>query len=222
MKNLDLLLGIMEIIENQKIGKNDQKSIEIKLLIFCLLLVFLCTQKVRALQNRSVCPAVRLHDKASRANPIVMKFCAQNRLIDISVEFKDENDWSTPSWFIAENVIIPVGLLHGVSHKKTTSVSESTEKHPILQSLKSCICGKKISHQYRSFGKIQVSQFQLEILKILKNQKTLQNLWASIFSYYMVKNEFQIYILVLHELTHSPTCFFLFCICIKKHFFGTH
>ncbi len=37
----------------------------------------------------------------------------------------------------------------------------------------------------------------------------------------MVKNEFQIYILVRHELAHSPTWFFLFCICIKKIFFGT-
>ncbi len=100
-----------------------------------------------------------------------MKFCAQNRLIDISVEFEDENDWSTPSWFIAKNVIIPVGLFHEVSHKRNTSVSESTERCPIFQSLKSCICGKKISHHYRSFGTIQVSQFQLEILKIRKNQK---------------------------------------------------
>ncbi len=32
---------------------------------------------------------------------------------------EDEKDWSTPSWFIAKNVIIPVGLFHGVSHKKT-------------------------------------------------------------------------------------------------------
>jgi hypothetical protein len=38
----------------------------------------------------------------------------------------------------------------------------------------------------------------------------------------MVKNEFQIYILVRHELAHSPACFFLFSICIKKYFFATH
>ncbi len=64
-------------------------------------------------------PSVRLHDNASKANPIVMKFCAQNRLIDISVEFEDENDWPTPSWFIAKNVIILVGLFHRVPPKKT-------------------------------------------------------------------------------------------------------
>jgi hypothetical protein len=67
---------------------------------------------------------------------------------------EDENDWSTPSWFIAKNVVIPVGLFHGVPPKKNTSVFESTERYPILWSLKSCIFGKKISHQYRSFGKI--------------------------------------------------------------------
>ncbi len=42
-----------------------------------------------------------------------------------------------------------------------------------------------------------------------------------IFSCYMVKNSFQIYILVRHELAHSPTCFFQFCICIKKFFWYT-
>ncbi len=81
----------------------------------------MCTQKVSTLlKSVSVSgrPSVRLSDNAPRANPIVMKFFALNRLIDISVEFEDEHDWSTPSWFIAKNVIIPVGLFHGVSPKK--------------------------------------------------------------------------------------------------------
>ncbi len=57
--------------------------------------------------------------------------------------------------------------------------------------------------------------------KFVKNQKNLQNLWAWVFSSYMVKKEFRIYILVLHELAYSPICFFLLCICMKKLFFGT-
>jgi hypothetical protein len=36
----------------------------------------------------------------------------------MSVEFEDENDWSTPTWVIAKNVIFPGGLFHGVSPKK--------------------------------------------------------------------------------------------------------
>ncbi len=37
---------------------------------------FFWTQKVSTLYNRSVCPASRLHDNSSKANLIVMKFCA--------------------------------------------------------------------------------------------------------------------------------------------------
>jgi hypothetical protein len=36
----------------------------------------------------------RLHDNSSKAHPIVMKFCTQNCLINISVEFEDGNDSS--------------------------------------------------------------------------------------------------------------------------------
>jgi len=81
---------------------------------------------------------------------------------------------------------------------------------------------KKSAINIAPFGKYRHHNFSLKSWKFLKNEKTLQNLWAWVFSYCMVKNEFQIYIVVLHELTHSPTCFLLFCICIKKKFFGTH
>src|ERR1700722_9902710 len=57
----------------------------------------------------SVRPSVRIHDNSSKAHPIVMKFCTQNCLINISVEFEDENDWSRPSRVIAKNVIIFYG-----------------------------------------------------------------------------------------------------------------
>ncbi len=132
----------------------------------------------------SVSMSGRLSDNSAKAYPIVMKFCAQNRLIDISVEFEDENDWSTPSRFIAKNVIIPVGLFHGVSPKKNISVFQSSERYPILWSLKSFICGKKISHQCRSFLKIQVSQFQLEILKIPKKRKNFAKFLG--FSFFLL------------------------------------
>ncbi len=46
-------------------------------------------------------------------------------------------------------------------------------------------------------------------------------MWTWFFFHYMVKNEFQIYILVRYELAHSPTCFFFFCICIQKKFWDT-
>ena len=54
----------------------------------------------------SVSVSVRLHDNSSKAHPIVMKFCTQNCLINISVEFEDENDSSKNGLVIAKNVII--------------------------------------------------------------------------------------------------------------------
>ncbi len=77
---------------------------------------------------------------------------------------------------------------------------------------------KKSAINIVPFGTYRSHNFSWKSWKFLKNEKTLQNLWAWVFFYYMVKNEFQIYILVLHELTHPPTYFFLFCICIKKIF----
>jgi hypothetical protein len=71
-------------------------------------------------------------------------------------------------------------------------------------------------------GRYRSHSFSWKSWKFLKNQKNLQNLWSWVFSYYMVKNEFKIYILVLHELADSPICFFLFCICMEKMFFGAH
>ena len=40
----------------------------------------------------SVRPSGRLHDNSSQFHPIELKFCAQNCLINISVEFEDEKD----------------------------------------------------------------------------------------------------------------------------------
>jgi hypothetical protein len=44
--------------------------------------------------SMAVRPAGRLHDNSSQLHSIELKFCAQNCLINISVEFEDEN---TPS-----------------------------------------------------------------------------------------------------------------------------
>ena len=64
--------------------------------IFTILLyvLFLCTQKVSTLESVSVSvrPSVRLHDNSSQLHSIELKFCAQNCLINISVEFEDETD----------------------------------------------------------------------------------------------------------------------------------
>jgi hypothetical protein len=132
---------------------------------------------------------------------------------------EDENDWSTPSWFIAKNVIIPVGLFHGVSHKKKHKCLPIDRKVSYLVELeKLYLWLKKSAINIVPLVRYRSRNFSWKSWKFLKNEKTLQNLWAWVFSYNMVKNEFQIYILVLHELAHSPTCFFLFCNCIKKCF----
>jgi hypothetical protein len=56
-------------------------------------------------------PAGRLHDNSSKLHPIVMKFCTQNCLINISLEFEDENDSSRNCWVIAKNVFISCAFL---------------------------------------------------------------------------------------------------------------
>jgi hypothetical protein len=133
---------------------------------------------------------------------------------------EDENDWSTPSGVIPKNLIIPDDLFHGAPHKKKClridrKVSYLVELEKLHMWEKNQPSISFLWEWYRSHN------FSLKSSKFVKNKKNLQNLWAWVFSYYMVENEFQIYILVLHELTHSPTCFFLFCICMKKKVFGT-
>jgi hypothetical protein len=61
---------------------------------------FLCTQKVSTLlESVSVAgrPAVRMHDNFRKECQIVVKFSTQFSLINISVEFEDEPDWTSPS-----------------------------------------------------------------------------------------------------------------------------
>jgi hypothetical protein len=51
-----------------------------------------------------VCPVGHVHDNSSQLHPIELKFCAQNRLINISVEFEDEKDPSRNGCVIEKTV----------------------------------------------------------------------------------------------------------------------
>jgi hypothetical protein len=86
---------------------------------------FLCTQKMSTLLKSvsvSVRPSVRLSDNSSQLHPIELKFCVQNYLINISVEFEDENDPSRNGWVIEKIVIfdqtIPEGGVQRFFQKK--------------------------------------------------------------------------------------------------------
>ena len=54
----------------------------------------------------SVSVSGRLHDNSSQLHSIELKFCTQNFLINISVEFEDEKDPSRNDWVIEKIVII--------------------------------------------------------------------------------------------------------------------
>ena len=55
----------------------------------------------------------RIHDNSSQLHPIELKFCTQNCLINISVEFEDENDPSRNDWAIEKIVIIDQTIPEG-------------------------------------------------------------------------------------------------------------
>ena len=76
---------------------------------------FLCTQKkwVHSKIGQCVRPAVRSHDNFRQCHPIELKFCTQNCLINISVEFEDENDPSRNDWAIEKIVIIDQTIPEG-------------------------------------------------------------------------------------------------------------
>ncbi len=50
-------------------------------------------------------PAGRLHDNSSQLHSIELKLCAHNCLINISVEFEDENDLLRNGWVIEKIAI---------------------------------------------------------------------------------------------------------------------
>ena len=62
--------------------------------------------------SQYVRPVGRLHDNSSILHPIKLKFCTQNCLINISVEFEDENDPSRNGW-----VIEKIAIIHPTIHE---------------------------------------------------------------------------------------------------------
>ena len=72
--------------------------------------------------GQCVRPAVRLFDNSSQLHSIELKFCAQNCLINVSVEFEDEKDPSRNGWVIEKIVIfdqtIPEGEYRDFSKKQ--------------------------------------------------------------------------------------------------------
>jgi len=56
-------------------------------------------------------PSGRLHDNFRKESRIVMKFSTQFSLINISVKFEDEPDWTSPSWIIAKILIFSYAFL---------------------------------------------------------------------------------------------------------------
>ena len=60
-----------------------------------------------------MCPSGRLHDNSSQLHSIELKFCAQNCLINISVEFEDEKDPSRNGWVIEKIVIFDQTIPEG-------------------------------------------------------------------------------------------------------------
>jgi hypothetical protein len=74
-----------------------------------------------------------------------------------------------------------------------------------LWSFKSSICGLNISHHYRSLGNdIGLTVLAGNPQNSEKTKKIAKFVGLSFFSYYMIKNEFQIYIFVRHfSSTHN-------------------
>ncbi len=63
--------------------------------------------------GQCVRPSVRLHDKSSQLHSIELKFCAQNCLMNISVELEDEKDPSGNGWVIEKIFIIDQTIPEG-------------------------------------------------------------------------------------------------------------
>ena len=122
-------------------------------------------------------PAGRLHDNSSQLHPIELKFCAQNCLINISVEFEDKKDPSRNGWVIEKIVIfdqtIPEGGYRDFFQK--TIFSQNYSKHIWIDSVfradseynisfesnrsfltKSCL--KKVSNTQKLYPETNVSR----------------------------------------------------------------
>ena len=86
--------------------------------IVCILkqsFIFFCVLKKWGHSRIGQCvrPSGRIHDNSSQLHPIELKFCTQISLINISVEFEDENDPSRNDWAIEKIVIIDQTIPEG-------------------------------------------------------------------------------------------------------------
>ena len=54
----------------------------------------------------SVSVSGRLHHNSLKRDLVVIKFCTQNCIINIPIEFEDETDWARPSCVIVNRLII--------------------------------------------------------------------------------------------------------------------
>ena len=126
----------------------------------------------------SVSMSGRLHDNSSQLHPIELKFCAQNCLINISVEFEDEKDPSRNGWVIEKIVIfdqsIPEGGVQGFFSKKyfsqnylkhiwIDSVFRADSEYDISfesnRSFLTKICLKKVSNTQKLYPETNVSRY---------------------------------------------------------------
>jgi hypothetical protein len=84
---------------------------------------------------------------------------------------EDENGWSTPSWVIPKNVIIPVSLFHGVSPKKK-QVSLNRPKDILsFRASKVVFVVKKSAITIVPSGRYRSYSFSWKSWKFEKNQK---------------------------------------------------
>ena len=137
-------------------------------------------------------PSVRLHDNFRKKSQIVVKFSAQFSLINISVEFEDENDPSRNSWAIEKIVIIdqtiPEGeyrdffqknvfsqsdLKHGWIHSVCKADSESDISFETNRSFLTKHRLKKVSKCAKTASRNQIAQICLRWPVVLRFLKSL-------------------------------------------------
>jgi hypothetical protein len=81
---------------------------DLKIKVQRLSIIFVYSKSEYTLKSVSVSvrAAGRLHDYSWKAHSIVMKFSTQLYLINISLEFEDENNLSRIYWVTPRNIII--------------------------------------------------------------------------------------------------------------------
>ncbi len=105
----EILVGedISVFSSRELVGRSVKSTIKEFLLLKEMMLEFLIfVYSKNSYTLESVSMSGRLHDNSSQLHPIELKFCTQNCLINISVEFEDKNDPSRNDRAIEKIVII--------------------------------------------------------------------------------------------------------------------